>query len=72
MSDPRVSEQPLSDWLQARTIEIVREQRRTSQFRGGPTAGRSETVHHLVESTWWCTIVIAAVGTGGCTYDCCG
>jgi hypothetical protein len=28
-------------------------------------------VHHLVESNLVaCTIVIAAVGTGGCTYDC--
>ena len=41
-------------------------------FRGGPNGWSiRETVHHLVESNLVaCTIVIAAVGTGGCTYDC--
>src|SRR5438874_11848481 len=75
MSDPRASEQPLSDWLQvSRTIEIVREGLTEDDLslRGGPDGWSiRETVHHLVESNLVAsTIVIAAVGTGGCTYDC--
>jgi hypothetical protein len=75
MSDPRVSEQPLIDWLQvSRTIEIVREGLTEDDLslRGGPDGWSiRETVHHLVESNLVaCTIAIAAVGTGGCTYDC--
>jgi hypothetical protein len=75
MSDQRASVQPLSDWLQMpRAIEIALEGLTEDDlnFRGGPNGWSiRETVHHLVESNVVaCTVVIAAVGTGGCTYDC--
>jgi DinB superfamily len=75
MSDPRVPLQPLSDWLQMpRTIEIALDGLTEDDLncRGGPNGWSiRETVHHLVESNLVaCTIVIAAVGTGGCTFDC--
>ena len=75
MSDQRASVQPLSDWLQvSRALEIALEGLTEDDlnFRGGPNGWSiRETVHHLVESNLVaCTIVIAAVGTGGCTYDC--
>ena len=75
MSDQRAAVQPFSDWLQvSRTIEIALEGLTEDDlnFRGGPNGWSiRETVHHLVESNVVaCTIVIAAVGTGGCTYDC--
>ena len=75
MSDPRASVQPLSDWLQvSRTIEILLEGLTEDDLnlRGGPNGWSvRENVHHLVESNLVaCTIVIAAVGTGGCTFDC--
>ena len=75
MSDQRASSQPLSDWLQMpRTIEIALEGLTEDDLncRGGPNGWSiRETVHHLVESNLVaCTVVIAAVGTGGCTYDC--
>ena len=75
MSDQRASVQPLSDWLQvSRTLEIALEGLTEDDlnFRGGPNGWSiRETVHHLVESNLVaCTIAIAAVGTGGCTYDC--
>ena len=75
MSDPRASIQPLSDWLQvSRTLEIALDGLTEDDlnFRGGPDGWSiRETVHHVVESNLVaCTIAIAAVGTGGCTYDC--
>ena len=75
MSDQRASIQPLSDWLQvSRTLELALDSLTEDDlnFRGGPNGWSiRETVHHLVESNVVaCTIVIAAVGTGGCTYDC--
>ena len=75
MSDQHASVQPLSDWLQvSRALEIALEGLTEDDLnlRGGPDDWSiRETVHHLVESTLVaCTIVIAAVGTGGCTLDC--
>src|SRR5262245_50472007 len=75
MSDPRASVPPLSDWLQvSRTIEIALEGLTEDDLdlRGGSNGWSiRENVHHLVESNLVaCTVVIAAVGTGGCTYDC--
>lgn len=75
MSDPSASIQPLSDWLQvSRTLEIALEGMTDDDlnFRGGPLGWSiRETVHHLVESNLVaCTIVIAAVGAGGCKFDC--
>src|SRR5437764_215295 len=67
--------QPLRDWVQVSraigfAIDVVTEVE--LDFRGG-TNGWSirETIHHLVESNVVaCSIVIAAVGESGCTYDC--
>ena len=75
MGDERASVQPLSEWLQvSRSLEIALEglTQDDLDLRGGPDGWSiRETVHHLVESNLAaCTIVIAAVGTGGCTYDC--
>ena len=75
MSDQRASVQPLSDWLQvSRTLEIAIEGLTEDDLnlRGGRDGWSiRETVHHLVESNLVaCTIAIAAVGTGGCTFDC--
>src|SRR3954447_14367704 len=75
MGDERASDQPLSEWLQvSRSLEIALEglTQDALDLRGGPDGWSiRETVHHLVESNLAaCTIVIAAVGTGGCTYDC--
>jgi uncharacterized damage-inducible protein DinB len=75
MSDQRASVQPLSDWLQvSRTLEIALEGLTEDDLnlRGGPDGWSiRETVHHVVESNLVAsTIAIAAVGTGGCTYDC--
>jgi DinB superfamily len=74
MGDQHASVQPLSDWLQvARAIESAIEGLTEDDLdsRGGPNGWSiRETVHHLVESNLVaCTIVIAAVGKGGCTYD---
>ena len=75
MSDQRTSVQPLSDWLQvSRALESALEGLTEDDLnlRGGPDGWSiRETVHHVVESNLVaCTIVIAAVGTGGCTFDC--
>jgi hypothetical protein len=66
---------PSANWLQvSRSLEIALEglTKDDLNFRGGPNGWSiRETVHHLVESNLVaCTIVIAAAGTGGCTYDC--
>src|SRR5262245_25854807 len=75
MGDERASVQPLSEWLQlSRSIEIALEGLTEDDLnlRGGPEGWSiRETVHHVVESNLVaCTIAIAAVGTGGCTFDC--
>ena len=75
MGDERASVQPLSEWLQvSRSIEIALEGLTEDDlnFRGGSNGWSiRENVHHVVESNLVaCTIVIAAVGNGGCTYDC--
>lgn len=75
MSDPRASVEPLGDWLQvSRALEIALEGLTEDDLnlRGGADGWSvRETVHHLVESNLVaCTIVIAGVGTGGCTFDC--
>ena len=75
MDDERASVQPLSEWLQvSRSLESALEGLTEDDLnlRGGPYGWSiRETVHHLVESNLVaCTIAIAAVGTGGCTYDC--
>ena len=75
MSDQHAAVQPLCDWLQvSRALEIALEGLTEDDLnlRGGPDGWSiRETVHHLVESHLVaCTIVIAAVGTGGCTFDC--
>lgn len=75
MSDQGASVPPLSDWLQvSRTLEIALGglTENDLNLRGGPNGWSvRETVHHLVESNLVaCTIAVAAVGTGGCTFDC--
>lgn len=75
MSDQPASVQPLSDWLQvSRTIGVALEGLTEDDLnlRGGPNGWSiRETMHHVVESNLVaCTIVIAALGTGGCTFDC--
>src|SRR5262249_54031677 len=75
MGDQGASVQPLSEWLQvSRSIEIALEGLTEDDLnlRGGPNGWSiREHVHHLVESNLVAgTVVIAAVGTGGCTYDC--
>ena len=75
MGDERASVQPLSEWLQvSRSIEIALEGLTEDDLnlRGGPNGWSiREHVHHLVESNLVaCTIVVAALGTGGCTFDC--
>ena len=75
MGDERASVQPLSEWLQvSRSIEIALEGLTEDDlnFRGGSNGWSiRENVHHVVESNLVaCTIVIAAVGKGGITYDC--
>ena len=72
MGDQSAMVQPLSDWLQVpRAIEVAIEGLAEDDLnlRGGSNGWSiRETVHHLVESNVVaCTIVIAAVGTGGCT-----
>ena len=75
MSDSRALIPPLSDWLQVpRDLESALAGLTEDELslRGG-TDGWSirEHVHPLVESNVTaCTIVIAALGTGGCTFDC--
>ena len=75
MGDERASVQPLSEWLQvSRSIEIALEGLTEDDLncRGGPNGWSiRENVHHVVESNLVaCTIMIAAVGTSGYTYDC--
>ncbi|HYH67498.1 MAG TPA: DinB family protein [Urbifossiella sp.] len=75
MSDPRASDQPLGDWLEIpRAVETALEGLTEDDLdcRGGPDGWSiREVVHHLVESNLVAaTVAIAAVGTGGCTYDC--
>jgi hypothetical protein len=75
MGDQHASVQPLSEWLHvSRAIETALEglTENDLSFRGGPNGWSvRETVHHVVESNLVaCTIAIAAVGTGGCTFDC--
>jgi hypothetical protein len=75
MGDERASVQPLSEWLQvSRSIEIALEGLTEDDlnFRDGSNGWSiRENVHHVVESNLVaCTIVIAAVGKGGITYDC--
>src|SRR4051812_37525057 len=75
MGDQGAMVQPLSDWLQVpRAIEVAIEgfTEDDLNLRGGPSGWAiRETVHPLVQSKLVAsTIVIAAVGTGGCTYDC--
>jgi hypothetical protein len=75
MGDERASVQALSEWLQvSRSIEIALEGLTEDDlnFRGGSNGWSiRENVHHVVESNLVaCTIVIAAVGKGGITYDC--
>ncbi len=75
MSDQLAPAEPLSDWLQVpRSIEIALEGLTEDDLdlRGGSDGWSiREHVHHLVESHLVaCNIVIAAVGTGGCTFDC--
>src|SRR5262245_47399354 len=75
MGDERVSVQPLSEWLQvSRSIEIALEGLTEDDLnlRGGSNGWSiRENAHQVVESNLGgCTIAIAAVGTGGCTYDC--
>src|SRR6516165_7078695 len=75
MGDERASVQPLGEWLQvSRSIEIALEGLTEADlnFRGGSNGWSiRENVHHVVESNLVaCTIVIAAVGKGGITYDC--
>lgn len=75
MSDQGASVQPLSEWLQvSRALEIALEglTENDLNFRGGANGWSvRETVHHVVESNLVAyTIAIAAVGAGGCTFDC--
>ena len=75
MGDERASVQPLGEWLQvSRSIEIALKGLTEDDlnFRGGPNGWSiRENVHHVVESNLVaCTIVIAAMGKGGFTYDC--
>ena len=75
MGDERMSVPPLSEWLQvSRSIEIALAGLTEDDLnlRGGPNGWSiRESVHHVVESKLVaCTIAIAAVGTGGVTYDC--
>ena len=75
MSEQKASVHTISDWLQvSRALEIALDgvTEDVLNVRGGPHGWSvRETVHHLVESSVVaCTIVIAAVGTGGCTFDC--
>jgi hypothetical protein len=74
MGDQRALVQPLSDWLQvppALEIALAGLTEDDLNLRGGPEGWSiREHVHHLVESNLAaCTIVIAALGTGGCTFD---
>jgi hypothetical protein len=75
MSDQRAPAHPLNDWLQvSNDLETAVDGLTEVDLdcRGGPNGWSvREVVHHLVESNLVaCNIVIAAVGTGGCTYDC--
>ena len=75
MGDERASLQPLSEWLQAsRSLAIALEGLTEDDLnlRGGSNGWSiRENVHHVVESNLVaCTIVIAAMGKGGITYDC--
>lgn len=75
MSDQHGPVQALCDWAQvSRDLEIALAGLTESDlnFKGGPHGWSiRETVHHLVESNLVAgTIVIAAVGAGGCTFDC--
>lgn len=69
------SSQLFSDWLEVPRAPQIALQGVTEadlDFRAGQNGWSiRETVHHLVESNLVaCTIAIAAVGSGGCTYDC--
>ena len=75
MDDPHASVQPLREWLLiSRAIKTALEGLTEDDLnvRGGPNGWSiRETVHHVVESNLVAfTIAIAAVGTGGCTFDC--
>jgi hypothetical protein len=75
MGDEHASVQPLSEWLQVpRSIEIALEGLTEDDLnlRGGSNGWSiRENVHHVVESNLVaCTIVVAAAGNGGITYDC--
>ncbi len=75
MSDQRAMEQTLISWLQVpRAVEtaVAGLTAEDLDLRGGPNGWSiRENVHHVVESNLVaCSIVIAAVGNSGCTYDC--
>jgi len=75
MSDPGASAPPLGDWLDvSRTLGVALEGLTEDELnlRGGPDGWTvRETVHHVVESSLAAgTIAVAAVGSGGCTFDC--
>ena len=73
-ADPSASNQALSDWLEVpRAIESAISDLTEADLdcRGGPNDWSiRETIHHVVEANLVASsIVIAAVGKSGCTYD---